>query len=254
MWIEKLTFEQEAFIPIYRDKWIEIAFRTEPMDRLKAGEVVKKFYNLIGFKKPEIHFARSPYEALNMFINRIELPHRKSWEYLQKQFKEIYGDPLYADLGDRVWFKISDRVQKQVKDDLFFQIDEQLEDRRAGDIFVGLFKYEPMHFLSRQLCSNLADLMKKKFDYLKFLPEYFVRREDLIDATRCLDFCISVLDCDLDRELWKVFVSLLSECGWIYPWDRTCFICDRPIEVYFDPLKLRSEKKLALKFSDGYAL
>ena len=254
MWIEKLTPEQEALISFYRDKWIEIAFCTEPMDRLKAGEVVKKFYNLTGFQEPEIQFAKSPYEALNLFINPIELPHRESWEYWVGQFQKLYGDPLYGNLGNRVWLKIDKCVQKQVENDLFLTIDEQLEDNRAGEIFIGLFKYEPMHFLSRQLCSNLTDLMKQKFDCLKFLPEYFVRREDLIAATRCLDFCISVLHSDIDRDLWEVFKSILTDCGWIYPWDKTCFICDRPIEISFDPLKLRNEKKLAVKFSDGYSL
>ena len=254
MWIEKLTPEQEALISVYRNKWIEIAFRTEPMDRLKASELVKKLYNLTGFKEPEIQFARSPYEALKMFLNPIKFPHQESREYWVGQFQKFSGEPLYMDLGNRVWLKISDRIQKQVENNLFGKIDEQLEDNRAGEIIIGLFKREPMHFLSRQLCSNMTDLMKQKSDYLKFLPEYFIRREDLIAATRCLDFCISVLHCDIDRKLWEVFASVLSECGWIYPWEKTCFICDRPIEIYFDPLKLRNEKKLAVQFSDGYSL
>ena len=42
--IDKLTPEQEALIPVYRQKWKAIALSTEPIDRQKAAEVVKTAY------------------------------------------------------------------------------------------------------------------------------------------------------------------------------------------------------------------
>ena len=35
--IEKLTPEQEALIPVYREKWKAIALSTEPIDRQEAS-------------------------------------------------------------------------------------------------------------------------------------------------------------------------------------------------------------------------
>ena len=64
MWIEKLTAEQEALIPIYRDKWIEIAFSTQLLNRSKASEIVNRLYYLMGFEEPNIHFVRSPYRKI----------------------------------------------------------------------------------------------------------------------------------------------------------------------------------------------
>lgn len=44
--IEKLTPEQEALIPVYRQKWRAIALSTERIDREKAAEAVKATYVL----------------------------------------------------------------------------------------------------------------------------------------------------------------------------------------------------------------
>jgi hypothetical protein len=48
--IEKLTPEQEALIPVYREKWRKIAFSIEPIDRQKAAEAVKAAYITKGNK------------------------------------------------------------------------------------------------------------------------------------------------------------------------------------------------------------
>lgn len=114
MWIEELTPEQKALIPIYREKWIKIAFSTELIHRHKAGETVKKLYYLMGFEQPEIHFVRSSDEALNVFIRQIELPFQKNtsqcWKYLRQQITEIYGFPLYQKLGSRLCYLLYFKV------------------------------------------------------------------------------------------------------------------------------------------------
>ena len=51
--ITELSPEQEALIPVYREKWRAIAFSTERIDREKAAEAIKSFYNTIGDKAPE---------------------------------------------------------------------------------------------------------------------------------------------------------------------------------------------------------
>ncbi|MFN6512933.1 MAG: hypothetical protein RMY29_000355 [Nostoc sp. CreGUA01] len=45
--IEKLTPEQEALIPVYREKWRAIALSTERIDREKAAEAVKVILNCL---------------------------------------------------------------------------------------------------------------------------------------------------------------------------------------------------------------
>jgi len=73
--IEKLTPEQEALIPVYREKWRKIALSTEPIDKEKAAEAVKAVYDLIDWQQPEFIFCCSPYNALKTIFN---LPYNKN--------------------------------------------------------------------------------------------------------------------------------------------------------------------------------
>ncbi|OUL24865.1 hypothetical protein [Nostoc sp. 106C] len=67
--IEKLTPQQEALIPVYREKWQKIALSTERIDRKKAAEAVKAAYIAIGKNAPNIIFYESPYVALKSIIS-----------------------------------------------------------------------------------------------------------------------------------------------------------------------------------------
>ena len=42
--ITELTPEQEALIPVYKDKWLKIALSTERIDKKKAKKAVKQGY------------------------------------------------------------------------------------------------------------------------------------------------------------------------------------------------------------------
>jgi hypothetical protein len=69
--IDKLTPEQEALIPVYRDKWRAIAFSTERIDRDKAAEAVKAGYIALKYESPEIRFQDSPYVACQWMLKRL---------------------------------------------------------------------------------------------------------------------------------------------------------------------------------------
>ncbi len=49
-----------------------------------------------------------------------------------------------------------------------------------------------------------------------------------------------------------LFEALLIECGWIFPFQEICIVCDRPIRISFDTKKcLHAEGEPALEFLDG---
>lgn len=49
-----------------------------------------------------------------------------------------------------------------------------------------------------------------------------------------VDFCIGVLNLEYDRPLYSAFKSLAENCDWIYPFEKMCCVCDRPIQLHFD--------------------
>ena len=86
--IKKLTPEQEALIPAYRDKWKRIAFSTERIDRDKTVKAVELLYYLTCQKKPEITFYESPYKALNQSFKEEWVEYRGDLEeYLRHQLQ-----------------------------------------------------------------------------------------------------------------------------------------------------------------------
>ena len=44
--ITELTTQQQALIPIYRDKWLKIALSTERIDEERATEAIKAGYKI----------------------------------------------------------------------------------------------------------------------------------------------------------------------------------------------------------------
>lgn len=63
--IKKLTPEQEALLPVIREKWKGIALSTERIDRQKATVAVTAAYRILNLNEPEILFVDSPLAAVN---------------------------------------------------------------------------------------------------------------------------------------------------------------------------------------------
>lgn len=69
------------------------------------------------------------------------------------------------------------------------------------------------------------------------------------------DFYISVLNGDRDPVKWRAFQLLVANCGWIYPFEKVCIVCDRPRILSFDSQhRLHAEGAPAIQFADGYSV
>lgn len=65
--LDKLTPEQEAMIPVVRDKWIKIGLSTERADRKTAEEGVVMAYKEVGLTPPtNFVWAESPWEGVKI--------------------------------------------------------------------------------------------------------------------------------------------------------------------------------------------
>ncbi|MEH2438644.1 MAG: DUF6745 domain-containing protein [Nostoc sp.] len=108
--IEKLTPEQEALIPVYREKWRAIAFSTERIDREKAAEALKVAYAAFGFEVPEIIFCDSPYAAFSkIFLDKID--HQN--DQLRKKLEFSIISRLNKSFISRKKSFISSRIKQQ---------------------------------------------------------------------------------------------------------------------------------------------
>ncbi|MHC5725683.1 MAG: DUF6745 domain-containing protein [Nostoc sp.] len=226
--IEKLTPEQEALIPVYREKWRAIALSTERIDREKSAEVVKAAYTAIGKQQPEIIFCDSPHAGLTKILKK----------YPKLNSNNIDVINLNNEFMNYIFTVLTNKNLE-----LSYQIDTPL--MRQLTIFnrdFVIFKY----VLEKK---SKFKINKINLDRLWFKSQHL--------ASRCcwVDFYVSVLNCSYNKMRWKSLQSLSRFCGWISPFEKICIVCDRPTKLSFDNQnRLHAEGEPAIQFIDGYSL
>ncbi|MFB2973717.1 DUF6745 domain-containing protein [Aerosakkonema sp. BLCC-F183] len=228
--IEKLTPEQEALIPVYRDKWRKIALSTEPIDREKAAEAVKQAYKLIGLPEPKFIFYESPKAALNTVIQYFE-------EQLENSSIEKNAERLYYQFVRYLYKQITNQIEEELGRSIWSELEEQLEQILEFQFYNPLF----------QQIHNEPNL---EIDFIE---------ANIWEVWGCggalYEFGISVLNCVYDKMIWEIFQSISKNCGCFVPCDNTCIICDRPRILSFDnQQRLHAEGAPAIQFADGYSL
>jgi hypothetical protein len=231
--IESLTPEQEALIPVYREKWKAIALSTEPINRQKASDAVKAAYTAVDKEEPEILFFDSP----NLMLYHAALN------------KAVLSQPdaSLRNLLAQLRGKLERHLWKQLDKQLKAQIQNQFWSETWSEPWRESVQ-EPWH----PLWSQLGDQLYRSWSY--FIHDC-IRPEELARQGSWLDFCASVLGCSYEKKIWEAFYSLATECGWILAFKKICFVCDRPIKFSFDrENRLHAEGEPAIRFVDEFSV
>ncbi|MEH2357820.1 DUF6745 domain-containing protein [Nostoc sp.] len=246
--IEKLTPEQEALIPVYREKWRAIALSTERIEREKAAEAVKATYVLIGMEEPEIVFYDSPNAALITTLSKLSQELARSW------VGSWDGSDLWGELG--IYELPPANVCNDLSDELYKQIDDQLNSLLRFELKTKLENSMNNFTHCQQLWSELHRQLESQLQLeVEYAEEDCIEYEILACGASYKDFCISVLNCVYDQVKWNSFESVVKECGWIFAGKYTCIVCDRPTKLSFDNQnRLHAEGEPAIEFTDGYSL
>lgn len=338
-----LTPEQEALIPVYREKWRKVALSTEAIDRQKAAAAVTAVYTLMGKNAPKIEFCESPYAALVAISNRdereeiqvetevseTETPSEMVWQQIWMPISKLVNflrclprslnsenfrkTPL-EEIRDRLSSAAFKSIAKKVDRDRLLpknlstlelvklvayeadrsiaQIEtgsqdsnsqqskvtepERKQDLRGiwsgksdkiyksiawipGNRRIVLYACKSLYF-SYVSCrckeegfdrieKKISQYLKKEMTYIhaKYSPLF----RPQVGAMQAIlyDFIYSELNCPIDDRLWQAYQNLVRECGWIFTFDETCYICDRP-----RTLRLDEDSEPAIEFADGFRL
>ena len=221
--ITELTPEQEALIPVYRDKWLKIALSTERVDEDKATEAIKAGYNMFNIKVPKIVFLDSPYLAFKKILS-------SNSDYLYSSILTNINTPLTTALCllDREYGGIRKRTEiKREMNQLTFEpeyiIYEHLEKSlKPNKNVTEKYFYSEFHYNSISICSEL-------------------------------DFYISILKLPYNQNTWNIRQNLAIYCGWIFESEDTCIVCNRPTSLSFDEQNnLHADGKPAIEYADGF--
>ena len=215
--IDQLTPEQEALIPVYREKWQKNARSTERIDQEKAREAIREIYVFCGKKEPKILFFDSPHAALELVLSKIGI---SFWS------NEI-GRPL------------SEKIEACTKTTVEMQIRMEI-DAKLGTDFIKTLReafnvWNPLegliggisHPSTIQRDLDQPGTLKYKFFHSKFCN--YLSSEEQAYTISFYDFCISVLNCNYcPKSSWSVFQKIADSLYWIFPYENICFTCDRP--------------------------
>jgi hypothetical protein len=216
--IDKLTPEQEALLPVIREKWKAIALSTDRIDRQKVTVAVKATYRALNLAEPKILFFDSPLAAIT---------------FLESQPKSALGKAV-----------MSERLN-QLIDQVDCQIDWNTDSQLPGQI-ASLPSVKRCE-LSRALKSEVKCQQEGN-------PVYnCIHAGVCLCIASELDFCISVLNVAHEQSAWSAYKSLMNEGGYIFTFEKMCLVCDRPTKLSYDnEERLHAEAEPAIEFSDGF--
>lgn len=98
--IVNLTPEQEALLPVYRDKWLEIGLSTEEIDEDRSRKAIENLYKITGYEAPkDIHYV----DGLNS-ITQDEFPISSLWVGSLSAYWLAFYDFFFEqfDIGEEV--------------------------------------------------------------------------------------------------------------------------------------------------------
>ncbi len=134
--------------------------------------------------------------------------------------------------------------ENQLRSQLRNQLRNQLRSQLGSQLWTRL-----RNELGSQLGSYLVNQLVNQLCNGEIQPELWT-----CDGS-WIDFCIAELHCTYYQRQWKVFQSLVEDCGWIFPYQSTCLVCDRPIKLTFDSENcLHAEGEPAIQFADRFSV
>ncbi|WP_414644155.1 DUF6745 domain-containing protein [Allocoleopsis sp.] len=193
---------------------------TEPIAHQQATVAVKSAYAIIGFAEPEIIFCSSPYAALTSVdrYNLVSVDGYRLWlSPLERELFKAMRKSLNSPLWSYLYVEIPFRAGREVE--------RQLEQQLKHD-GMKLKSYMTSEALLRSISTT-------EF----FISEYsFVLKDEEQEALQCLK-------------------QLFSSCGWLFPFEKVCIVCDRPRILSFDNQeRLHAEGSPAIQFADGWSV
>ena len=258
--LTELTSEQEEKLWLYRDKWKKKAFSTTLIDKKKATAAIHQAYQLVGYALPhEILFFPSPRAANHWIMEEVQ---RLNQRLLNQNSGDItYDNYIFSDyfhqaqvLATLLDIKLSNHQELKEfltpyqKYKLNVEIEQNLRNQsRVYRALLGEIKTD--------VYQSLKDLeTSKKKEIFTSIAANIKPEELAIDAGK-LDFARSVLNYSYPEKNWKFLEDIIDNCGWIYPFAKTCLVCERPEYLSFDSEnRPHAEGKPALKFADGFSV
>lgn len=167
-----------------------------------------------------------------------------SKEQLKQEFPEFQPP---TELGEGL------NTEIQQNNDLFFWLQEQVSRDLQKRIFKRFGNLDNFCLIHNSVYGKLSAL--PNINALWSVIHNCVAPDASAGNYAWFDFYISVLGCECHLEKWQASLDLLQSCGYVYPFEHVCFVCDRPTKIALDEEgRLHAEGEPAITFTDGFSI
>ncbi len=235
--IKSLTPQQEAKLPIYAQKWLDIGLSTEPCNVTQTKRWINKAYQQAGLEPPkEYKLFDSPLSCARYPL--LEAGHNYSWQDSITKRVSNRIDDVRKNVRVRVMGQVSDQVYNQVRDKIWYptnQIHSQVKDLIWDRIYTPGFFSNGFPFV----WDSLQDQLHGNHD--AYWLGYY-------------DFFLKELKLDCVKPLIPL-INIAKHCGWwVLHWG-IYFIQHRPKEIHLNKdNQLHMNGGPALSYRDGFSL
>ena len=218
-----------------------LTLSTTPIDSRTATETAKKLYAAIGLEAPQVIVCSSPQVFSIKLLEQLKIysssQHQKpsaieahfAWEkFLFPELFQSVDVGLSLMFWEELWYEII--LESDAEIVLLSEFEDSVEN------YLFSLGYEPINAAYQQPLNP----------------------KDLVKEIHLTEFFLSKFGITLDQkaqELFRCKQQLFENCGWIFPLEKICLICDRPLHLRFDSEnRLHAEGESAIAFADGYSL
>ena len=203
-----------------------LTLSTKPIDAQKATEAVKVAYATInGLEEPEVIIYSSPGDAcLQIFNCRLHRPGKQlDWKSISLSIVGEFASPA-------VWqYELEHMKIESEADSLMSELVEEYAALSGPGFYADSFHL--MEFLGIPTTLLLKEI---------YLTELYISSLGINLSQKTQEILRS------QKQLWE-------HCGWIFPFEKICYVCDRPRHLRFDSQnRLHAEAEPAIEFADGW--
>ncbi|MEG4493440.1 leucine-rich repeat domain-containing protein [Microcoleus sp. D3_18_C4] len=218
---------------------------TRPIDAQKATEAVKVAYAAIGLEEPSVIICSSPRDAFLQIFNLAKGDHSPNWS------NEGHGNRLGKKL-DWKWMSMSPSIVRDFTSPAVWEYELlSMTMESEADSTLNSLMYELVEEYERS-----ERMMGNVFPAYLFGLTYPETPTNLFEEIYLTQWYISSLGVNISQkaqEILRCQKLLFEHCGWIFPFEKICAVCDRPRHLRFDRQnRLHAEAEPAIEFADGW--
>ena len=255
--ITSLTKTQEAQIPKYIKKYVDLASR--PTDRKKATKAVQALYKSAGYKKPVVIFGQSPLSTAIMVAMTRTLSNGDiagDDPQLDSQLNSQLYSQLYPQLDSQLDSQLNSQLYSQLNSQLYSQLNSQLYSQLRSQLDSQL-NSQLYPQLDPQLNSQLYSQLRSQLDSQLNSQLYPINNNRWILvwwlAWGGWYAFAKYIGVEFDSKVLKIFMDFVTNVSFIIPYEGIAFVSETP-KISWEEGKLHNTEGKAVEYADGYGL